>query len=170
MRLAEDGLVETRPRSGTRVSPLRLDDASQALAVITAMQELAVREAVRLLQAAHVARLGEAARRFANSVSEGDYERAIEADDEFHGVFIDVAANRPLSETVVRYMPILRRAEALRFGSLPGRRSIAVHAEILAAARKGDADTAARATRANWDSLAAQIQQEMDKDPQEERK
>jgi DNA-binding GntR family transcriptional regulator len=168
-RLADAGLVETRPRSGTRVSPLRLDDTSQALAVITAMHELAVHEAVPSLEPAHIERLEKAGRRFAEAVSRGDHEQAIAADDEFHGLFIEVAANRPLSETVMRYMPILRRAEALRFGSLPGRRSIAAHAQILAAARTGNTVAAVHATRANWDSLAAQIQQSMDEDQQEGR-
>ena len=158
-RLRDEGLVETRPRSGTRVSPLRLDDASQALAVITAMHELAVREAVPRMQPLHLERLMAAADRFAAAVSASDHERAIAADDAFHGLFIEVAGNRPLSETVVRYMPILRRAEALRFGSLPGRRSIAAHAEIVDATQRGDGEAAARATRANWDSLAWQIRQ-----------
>ncbi len=161
-RLRAEGLVETRPRSGTRVSPLRLDDASQALKVITAMHELAALEAVPRLQASHIERLAQAAEGFASALAASDYERAIVADDDFHGLFIEVAENWPLAETVERYMPILRRAEALRFGSLPGRRSITAHADILRAARKGDAAAAARATRANWESLGMQIQQSMD--------
>jgi DNA-binding GntR family transcriptional regulator len=160
-RLADDGLVETRPRSGTRVAPLRLDDTSQALAVITAMHALAVSHAVSRLTPVHIERLQSAEERFADAVSAGDYEAAIAADDDFHGLFIEVAANRPLSETVLRYMPTLRRAEALRFGSLPGRRSIAAHAEILRATWRGDTAAAVRATQANWNSLATQIQQSM---------
>jgi len=164
-RLRDEGLVETRPRSGTRVSPLRLDDASQALAVITAMHELAAREAVPRLEPADLERLEAAAERFATAVKASDHASAIAADDEFHGVFVEVAANRPLSETIARYMPILRRAETLRFGSLPGRRSIAAHAEIVRAAKRGDGEAAARATRENWDSLASQIQQSSTEQP-----
>ena len=164
-RLRDEGLVETRPRSGTRVSPLRLDDASQALAVITAMHELAAREAVPRLEPADLERLEAAAERIATAVKASDHASAIAADDEFHGVFVEVAANRPLSETIARYMPILRRAETLRFGSLPGRRSIAAHAEIVRAAKRGDGEAAARATRENWDSLASQIQQSSTEQP-----
>jgi DNA-binding GntR family transcriptional regulator len=98
-------------------------------------------------------------------VKAGDHERAIEADDEFHGVFVTVAGNGPLRETIVRFMPLLRRAEALRFGTLPGRRSIAAHRRILAAARRGDSEAAAQASRINWASLAAQIEQSMSNDP-----
>jgi DNA-binding GntR family transcriptional regulator len=164
-RLRDEGLVQTRPRSGTRVSPLRLDEAGQALAVISAMHELAVRSAVARLESRHLVQLAQAAHRFEEAVQAGDHERAIDADDEFHGVFVTVADNGPLRETIVRFMPLLRRAEALRFGTLPGRRSITAHRRILAAARRGDAEAAAEATRANWASLAEQIEQSMISDP-----
>ncbi len=160
-RLRDEGLVEVRPRSGSRVAPLRLSEARQALAVISSMHELAVRTAVPRLSAADLRALAAAARRFEEAVREADHRRAILADDEFHGVFVAVAANGPLRETIARFMPLLRRAEALRFGSLPGRRSIAAHRKIVAAARRGDADAAAEATRLNWASLEEQIDQSM---------
>jgi DNA-binding GntR family transcriptional regulator len=156
-RLRDEGLVETRPRSATRVSPLRLDEAEQALAVITAMHTLAVRTAVPRLTAEQLERLAEAAELFESAVDAGDEEGAIAADDAFHGVFVAAAANRPLLETIERYLPLLRRAERLRFGSLPGRRSVAAHRRILTAARGGDVDDAAEATRSNWSALADQI-------------
>lgn len=167
-RLRDEGLVQTRPRSGTRVSPLRLDDARQALDVISVMHELAVRSAVPRLDQRHLAQLAQAAQRFEEAVKGGDDERAIDADDEFHDVFVGVAENGPLRETIVRFMPLLRRAEALRFGTLPGRRSIAAHHSIIAAARRGDTEAAAEATRLNWASLAQQIEQSMVGDPEGE--
>src|ERR1700759_513792 len=168
-RLRDEGLVEMRPRSGTRVSPLRLDEARQALDVISAMHELAVRSAVVRLQEQDLTRLADAAQRFEDAVKAGDHERAITADDEFHDVFVAVTGNGPLRETIVRFMPLLRRAEPLRFGSLPGRRSITAHAHILAAARRGDTEAAVAATRLNWASLAEQIEQSMvnDREPGE---
>lgn len=158
-RLRDEGLVDMRPRSGTRVSPVRLDDASQALVLITAMHELAVRIAVPRLDEEHLRRLRTAADRFAAAVRAGDCGGAIVADDDFHGLFVEVAGNRPVAATLARYMPLLRRAEALRFGTLPGQKSIAAHKQILAAARAGEIEPAATATRANWGSLAQQIEQ-----------
>lgn len=158
-RLRDEGLVETRPRSGTRVSPLRLDEASQALAVITAMHELAVRMAVPKLKEADLTRLEAAAGAFATAVRTADYEAATRADDKLHGVFVEVAGNRPVAETLMRYMPLLRRAEALRFGTLPGQKSVSAHKQILVAARRGDVEAAVSATQANWGSLAQQIAQ-----------
>jgi DNA-binding GntR family transcriptional regulator len=167
-RLRDEGLVQMRPRSGTRVSPLRLDEARQALAVISAMHELAVRAAVARLEERHFAQLTGAAHRFEDAVKAGDHQRAIDADDALHGVFVTVADNGPLRETIERFMPLLRRAEVLRFGSLPGRRSITAHKRILSAARRGDTDAAAQATRDNWASLAQQMEQSMSSDSEEE--
>ncbi len=169
-RLRDEGLVEMRPRSGTRVSPLRLDEASQALVVIAAMHELAVRLAVPRLTDADVVQLRAAADRFADAVSLGDYGAAIAADDDLHGVFVELAANRPVAETLTRYMPLLRRAEVLRFGTLPGQRSVAAHGEIIDAAARGDIEAAVAATGSNWASLARQIEQSIadDKEPTDE--
>jgi DNA-binding GntR family transcriptional regulator len=128
------------------------------------MHELAVRTAVGRLGQGELAHMAEAAKRFEEAVTAGDYERAIGADDEFHGVFVTVADNRPLRETIARFMPLLRRAEALRFGTLPGRRSIAAHRRILSAVRRGDVEAAVEATRANWASLATQIEQSLDRE------
>jgi DNA-binding GntR family transcriptional regulator len=158
-RLRDEGLVEMRPRSGTRVSPLRLDEASQALVVITAMHELAARIAVPRLHEPDLERMEAAGERFATAVRASDYEAAIAADDDFHGVFVDVAGNRAVAETLTRCMPLLRRAEALRFGTLPGKTSVAAHDQILAAARRGEVEAAVAATRGNWASLVAQIEQ-----------
>lgn len=163
-RLRDEGLVQTRPRSGTRVTPLDLDGARQALAVIAAMHRLAAETAVPLMTDADLAEAAAAAERFKVAVDAGDWHAAIDADDDFHGVFVRVAANRPLQETIQRNMPLLRRAERLRFGTPPGRRSVTLHQRILRAARRGDATAAADATLTNWLSLDPQITASMTHD------
>lgn len=163
-RLRDEGLVQTRPRSGTRVAPLDLDGARQALAVIAAMHRLAAETAVPQLTDADLAEMAAAAERFGAAVETGDWHAAISADDDFHGVFVRVAANRPLQETIERNMALLRRAERLRFGTPPGRRSVTQHQRILRAARKGDVAVAADATLANWQSLGPQISASMTQD------
>ena len=163
-RLRHEGLVQTRPRSGTRVTPLDLDGARQALTVIAAMHRLAAETSVPRLTDADIAELTDAAERFRAAVDTGDWHAAIDADDQFHGVFVRVAANRPLQETIERNMPLLRRAERLRFGTPPGRRSVTQHQRILRAARRSDAAAAGDATLANWQSLSDQISASMAQD------
>jgi len=76
-------------------------------------------------------------------------------------VFVAAAGNAPLRDTIERYTPLLRRAERLRFGSLPGRRSVATHERIVGAAVRGDTDAAVAATRENWSALGDQIAQSL---------
>src|SRR5438093_13013034 len=112
-RLGAEGLVETRPQSETRVSPIRPDATQQALAVVTCLHELAVRLAVRRLSTTDLASLEEANRTFAVAIAAGDVDGAIAADDAFHGVFVSASGNPPLRDTIDRYTPLLRRAERL---------------------------------------------------------
>src|SRR4051812_28398597 len=54
-RLADEGLVESKPQSHTRVTPLVLQQVWDAAVVVRAMHELAVREAAPSVTAADVA-------------------------------------------------------------------------------------------------------------------
>src|ERR1700760_3699279 len=53
-RLTDEGLVETKPQSYTRVTPLVLKEVRDAAQVVRAMHELATRTAVPRLSAGHV--------------------------------------------------------------------------------------------------------------------
>lgn len=159
-RLADDGLVETKPQSWTRVTPLRMREVRDALVVVRAMHELAVREAVPLMTERHVGLMRAANRRFAAALTEGDVQAALEADDVLHGVPIAVLGNRVLAATIERQLPMIRRLERLRFGSLLGRRSIGWHDELIDACESGDAETAVAVTTRIWTALVDQMESE----------
>src|SRR3982750_3310933 len=71
-RLADEGLVESKPQSHTRVTPLVLDQVRDAAVVVRAMHELAVREAVPWATDEDVAMMRAANQRFAAAVGVGD--------------------------------------------------------------------------------------------------
>ena len=79
------------------------------------------------------------------------------ADDELHGVPVAVAANLALSSVLDQFMPVLRRAERLRFGSLSGRRSVSLHERLITALERGDAAAATEASTATWHTLSRLI-------------
>ena len=70
-RLADDGLVETKPQSYTRVTPLVLRDVCDAAEVVRAMHELATTAAVPALTDADIATMREANRRFETATRKG---------------------------------------------------------------------------------------------------
>ena len=152
-RLADEGLVESKPHAWTRVTPLVQRDVRDAVIVVRAMHDLAVRLAVPLMSSSHHALMRAANRRFAAAMESGDTQAALEADDAVHGVPVAVLGNRALATTIERQMPLIRRLERLRFGSLLGRRSITWHEQLIDACADGDTDTAVAINARIWTTL-----------------
>lgn len=152
-RLADEGLVETKPQSYTRVTPLVLREARDAAAVVRAMHELAARTAVSLLARDDVATMRRANERFEAATSGGDIDAALHADDELHGVLVRVCGNRALAATIERYTPLIRRLERRQFSRVRARRSVERHDQLIAACAAGDAEQATRITAQIWQTL-----------------
>jgi DNA-binding GntR family transcriptional regulator len=159
-RLADDGLVESKPHAWTRVTPLLMREVRDALVVLRAMHEVAVRLAVPLMTKRHHDLMRAANKRFATALEAGDVEAALDADDALHGVPVAVLGNRALAATIERQLPLIRRLERLRFGSLVGRRSIGWHDQLIDACEVGDVETAVAITTRIWSSLLAMLDSE----------
>jgi DNA-binding GntR family transcriptional regulator len=152
-RLAEEGLVETKPQSYTRVTPLVLRDVRDAAAVVRAMHELAARTAVPLLETEHVEAMRAANRRFAAATRAGDLDAAMQADDELHDVLVRECGNRAVAATIERYTPLIRRLERRQFSRATARRSVELHDELIDACAAGDEEQATHITARIWHSL-----------------
>ena len=159
-RLADDGLVESKPHSWTRVTPLVLREVRDALVVVRAMHELAVRLAVPVMTERHHVLMRAANKRFAAALEAGDVQAAIDADDALHDVPVAVLGNRALAATIERQLPLIRRLEKARFGSLLGRRSISFHDQLIEACEDGDVETAVAITTRIWTTLIEQFDAE----------
>ncbi len=155
LRLAEAGLVVAQPGRSTTVSTLNLRDVREARAVVAAMHELAVREAVGELTPADLDAMRQANDRFRTAIEQGDIEAALRADDELHAIPVTVAGNRALTSVLNQFTPVLRRAIRLRFSSLDGRASIARHDDLIRLCATGDAAKAAAVSFDTWHTLPA---------------
>src|SRR3954470_17231307 len=133
------GPVEPAPQRFTRVTPLDRRDARDAFPLVAALHALAAELAVPRLTGDDLAAMDAADARFAAAQGAADVEAALAADDDFHAVFVAASANAELPRVLARLMPRLRRRERARFGSLPGRRSVAQHDGIVRAAAARDA-------------------------------
>lgn len=159
-RLAAEGLVETKPHAWTRVAPLSVREARDALVVVRAMHELAVRLAVPVTTEKQHEVMRAANRRFADAVETGDVEGAVVADDALHDVPVAVLGNRALAATIERQIPLIRRLERLRFGSLHGRSSVTRHDQLIEAFEDRDVETAVAITTRIWTNLLDLIESE----------
>jgi DNA-binding GntR family transcriptional regulator len=153
-RLVEEGLLESKPQSYTRVTPVVAAEVRDAAAVVGAMHELVTRVAVPLLRDTDVDVMRTANDRFAAAVHAGDVDAALRADDELHDVLVRVSGNRAAAATVARYTPLIRRLERRRFGEGGSCRSAGLHERLIEACADGDTDGAVRVTADIWHTLA----------------
>ena len=152
-RLAHAGLVHTTPGRSTTVASLRRRDIRNAQVVVAAMHRLAVEEAVGRLTAADLDAMRAANERFADALRRGDVDAAVAADDDFHGIPVAAAANAAIETVLDQFTPVLRRLERLRFASLTGRASVALHARLVDRCEAGDAEAAAHVSHETWEAL-----------------
>ena len=163
-RLEDEGLVETVPGSMTRVTPLESRHARDGFPVVAALHGLAARLAVSRLTVQDLTAMHEANDALRVAIESGETERAIEADDQFHGVMLHAADNLELHSALDRLMPKVRRLEFAQFGSLAGRASCEQHRAILLALSRGAAADAARLVEENWLSLGKLLVRSLEQD------
>lgn len=152
-RLADEGLVERKPQSHTRITALVLSDVRDAAAVVRAMHELAARTGVPALTDAQVQTMRAANRRFAVGCTAGDLDAALAADDELHDVLVAASGNRAAAATIARYTPLIRRLERRQFSPAGAQRSISLHEQLIDACAARDAELATLVTARIWQSL-----------------
>jgi DNA-binding GntR family transcriptional regulator len=152
LRLAESGLVVTQPGRSTIVSAIDDQTVRDARDVLAAMHQLAVRQTVEVLQEDDLEKMRAANARFAAAVEVGDVSGALDADEQFHAVPVDVLGNRALQSVLGHFGPVVRRVERTRFASA-GERSVQGHENLIALIVAGDTEGAAGAAFETWHSL-----------------
>ncbi|MFK4107009.1 GntR family transcriptional regulator [Streptomyces sp. NPDC019531] len=153
-RLVDEGLLESKPQSYTRVTQVVAAEVRDAAAVVGAMHELVARVAVPRLLATDLETMRAANERFAAAVTAGDVDEALRVDDELHDVLVRVSGNRAAAATAARYTPLIRRLERKRFGEGGNCRSAGLHDRLIEACAAGDVDEAVRVTAEIWRGLA----------------
>ncbi|MEV6328022.1 GntR family transcriptional regulator [Streptomyces sp. NPDC051909] len=152
-RLGDEGLVETKPQSYTRVTRLVSRVVRDAASVVRVMHELAARTAVPLLGPEGIRAMREANERFAAAVRAADVDAALRADDELHQVLVGASGNHALATTVERHTPLIRRVERHLFGDAGTCVSAALHTLLIDACEAGDTEEAVRVTTEIWRAL-----------------
>jgi DNA-binding GntR family transcriptional regulator len=159
-RLVDIGLVEAKPGVYTRITPLDRTDAERTLAVLRALDTLAVRTAVPRMTAEDLQQMRAANRDFEAAVQHDDIDAALEADDRFHAVPLRVADNPTLTRIVEQLHPQIHRMLYRKFSTLlGGRNTIEHHDAFVDLCASGDADAAAHQSGQHWERLGGHITQ-----------
>jgi DNA-binding GntR family transcriptional regulator len=143
-RLAAEGLVTVRPRRGAVVRSLSKQEFVELYQVREALEMLAVRLAVPNLADDGVVELERLVAAMTAHAERGDVTEFFEANSAFHLRLVEAASNAKLRELYEQLLAQLGRYR-LRSLTLRGNleRSVAEHAAILRAIKRGDADRAA---------------------------
>lgn len=154
LRLGTSGLVTAIPGRSTTVTAIDAKAAADARDVIAAMHAMAVREMAGKLTESDLERMREASNRFAEAVTRGDVDAALDADEELHRVPVEALGNDAVKAVLEHFDPLVRRAERLRF-SREGLASIDMHRELIDLLARGESDLASIKAFDIWHSLEA---------------
>jgi DNA-binding GntR family transcriptional regulator len=143
-RLASEGLVTVRPRRGAVVRSLSAEEFLELYQVREALEGMAVRLAVPRLDKEDFEELQRLNETMARHAERDEVARFFEANVAFHGRLLQASGNVKLQELYRQLVGQLGRYR-LRSLTLRGslQRSVAEHAAILRAAKRGDAERAA---------------------------
>jgi len=151
MRLQNEGLVEVIPRHGMRVLPVSGNDMQEIYQILTALECMAAELlAARKPSAKELQPLVDATQAMDKALRADDLDAWAAADERFHAQLIDLAGNRQLQTTVLNYWDRAHRARifTLRLRPKPVN-STKEHMQMVERLRAGDAEGAARVTRAH---------------------
>lgn len=159
--LAEEGLVDVYPQSGSFVAPIRPEDVQEALLLRTGLEVELVRRVAQIADAELLKRFDENLDAQAAAVRAGNMARLDELDEAFHGIIVG-AVHAP------RAQRLLDTARALldrpRFHALPedGRpyATVSEHRRIVDAIRTGDVELAGAAMRVHIAMVARAIERD----------
>lgn len=158
IRLAEEGLVEMRPQSGTFVSRIRAEAIPEAQDIRLALEGMTVRRAAEAAGPQGLARLDALLARQRAAATANDMAGFHEADEAFHEAIADLAG-RPATWRLVRGVKLqIDRARRLTL-PVPGRmRQVTQeHRAIRMAIAARDAEGAEAAMRAHLSVLLPDV-------------
>lgn len=165
VRLADAGLVESKPGVYTKVTGLDRGEVTATLDVLQALHGVAVRGAVPRLTQDHLRAMRRHNDEFAGAVERRDVKAALAADDAFHSVLVEAGANPVLARLLDQLHPVVDRILFRKFSTLlGGQDTIDHHNDLIELCAGGDADAAADRSTAHWARLGGLIEKLFDTD------
>ena len=157
-KLADEGLIEIFPQSGTFAARIPLAALPETIVIRKALEETSARLAAERGPRSHIIALLAQLERQREASRAGDRNAFHEADEAFHGAIAEAAGYRgiwTLVEQVKVHVDRYRRLTLPQEGRMA--RAIREHAAIAAAIESGDGARAAQAMGAHLDGLLADI-------------
>lgn len=145
LRLQHDQLIEVRPRSGIRVTPVSMSQHLQTTELRFVIEKLIVRRAARLAEPIERQQFRKLASEMQRAARDGDLKRFMAIDDAFNRFEAQVARNPPAARAIAPLHSLARRFGALHFRTFGKARLIGSadqHARLMINIASGEEEDA----------------------------
>lgn len=151
LRLEDEGLVKTKPNSSTLVSSIDFHDAFHLYSIVWTLERLALSQAFGSITDKHIQNMAETNERFLEKMKAKDRLSALEADYEFHSIYIKLSNNQELEKIISEIKTKLQRLDLYYFEKIKNALlSYDEHKQIIDALMCKDLPLAMEAVELNW--------------------
>ncbi len=147
------GFVEMHPGKETRVTTIQKEDIFKLYPPLAALQALAAEIATSMITPKEIKQLREINTAFAKAVSDKQPFKAMEIDEQFHNLIVELADNPYIEAYTITLQMHIRRLKYV-FLQQPKKTltdiSIKEHEAIIEAFERNDSKSAAEMMKKNW--------------------
>ncbi|MDE3046625.1 MAG: GntR family transcriptional regulator [Verrucomicrobiota bacterium] len=157
LKLEDEGFVITKPNRSTQVSPIEIKDAYPLYSIVWTLEKLALNQAYESITNDHIEKMAQANERFLKKMKNKDRLGALEADHEFHSIYIEISHNKELEKIITDIKQKLKRLDLYYFDKVKNALlSYEEHQQIIESLRKKDLSAALKAVEHNWKASFSQ--------------
>lgn len=158
LRLEDEGLVETKPNCSTLVSSIDVQQALPLYSIVWTLEQLALRQSFDRITEEHLNLMIEANERLSSALKGNDRLLAVDADKDFHAVFIELSQNKELQSILSSLKNKLKRIDLHYFkNGKKVHQSYEEHLLIIKALKNKDLPSALRAIESNWKASLSRL-------------
>ncbi|MED0670694.1 GntR family transcriptional regulator [Aneurinibacillus aneurinilyticus] len=159
LRLEDEGFVQTKPNRSTTVSPIDFHDTFHLYSIAWSLERLALEQAFEQINSQHLQMMVEINQKLKSALEEGDKLKALEADNEFHSMYIELSGNKELKRILLGVKQKLRRLELYYFDKATDvHLSCDEHTQMIEALEQKNLPLALNAVELNWKHGFSRIQ------------
>ena len=151
LRLEDEDLVQTKPNRSTLVSTIDFHNAFHLYSIVWTLEQLALSQAFGSITDDHIQTMIAANERFLQKMKDRDRLSALDADNDFHSVYVKLSQNKELDKIIAEIKNKLRRLDLYYFEKIKNATlSYEEHGQIIEALKQKDLFLAVRAVETNW--------------------
>lgn len=153
LRLEDEGLIKTKPNRSTHVSSIDFHQAFHLYSIVWTLECLALSQAFGAMTNEHIQLMIEANERFLQKMETKDRLAALDADHDFHSVYVKLSNNQELEKIISEIKTKLKRLDLYYFEKIKNALlSYDEHKQIIEALKQKNLSLAMQAVEHNWKS------------------